>query len=326
MTGLHEDLAVFVVRLLDDFGDREHRSHACVVGGERFGPFVAGLRLESLLERFANLVLHRVVHLRLCVLLEAERLAEVREELGFDRTDRNPFSVTRRIDVIKRIATGEQDFARACDFAGREILIDRKRHQGKHAFGRRHIEEASLAVSTATHQRRHDGHRCVHATACAVRNGGAGNRRPPVFARLGASEKTRHREVVDVVSRPGRSRAVLAVARRRAIDDARVALGNIRVANTKAVDDAGPKALDHDVGILGKPKETFAPAFRLHVDRNVLEPATRAIGMEGRLNLNAALGGERTDLDNSRAVVGECSRRARGRPNAREIEHGNAVE
>ncbi len=55
-------------------------------------------------------------------------------------------------------------------------------------------------------------------------------------------------EVVDVVARPLRRRAVLAVAAGRAVDDPGIARRHGGVADAQPVDDAGPEALDDDVG------------------------------------------------------------------------------
>ena len=138
--------------------------------------------------------------------------------------------------------------ARPRDRAGREVLVEVQRHEREHAVGDRHVEVRAVAGRARGDERGEDRDHRVHAAAGAVADGRAGQRRAAVGVAAGAVEVAADREVVEVVAGPLRVRAVLAVAGGRAVDDAGVHRVHRLVADAEPVDDAGPEALDHDVG------------------------------------------------------------------------------
>jgi len=128
------------------------------------------------------------------------------------------------------------------------------------------------------------------------------------------------------VAGPARRRALLAVARRGAVDDARVHLLHVLEADPEPRDDPRAEALDHDVGALREPQERGLPRRRLQVEPHALRAAAARIGEEAGLELHAAPLRRRADLHDRRAVVAEDARAARRRPDRREVEHGDAGE
>ena len=70
-------------------------------------------------------------------LLAPERAAEVGPEPGLDRGDRRPAAVPALVHVVARVAAGEQAVAGAGYLAGREVLVDRERHQRDDTVGDR---------------------------------------------------------------------------------------------------------------------------------------------------------------------------------------------
>src|SRR5690606_8893483 len=120
--------------------------------------------------------------------------------------------------------------------------------------------------------------------------------------------------------------AVLAVAARRAVDEARVPRAEVLEADPEARRDAGAVALEEHVGGRGEAEKRVASRRRLEVDVEALEAAAGAVAVERRADLHRPLLRRRTDLDDARAVVGEDARGARRRADARQVEDGDPVE
>ncbi len=155
-------------------------------------------------------------------LLAAELAAEVGEELRLDRADRDPAAVPAGVHVVAGEAAGQQVVPRGRDRARREVLVQVQRHQGQHAVRHRDVEVRADTVGRPGHQCRQDRDHRVHPAARTVADRGAGQRRPAVGVAARAVEVAADREVVEVVAGPLRVRTVLAVARGRAVHDARV--------------------------------------------------------------------------------------------------------
>ena len=154
----------------------------------------------------------------------------------------------RCVGGVAGVAARRARRGRARVAARGQLLVDGQRHEPQHAVGHRHVEVGALARRGPPGQRGGDGQRGLHAAGGGVGDGGAGQRRRAVGPRRAHGQVAADGEVVDVVAGPLRARAVLAVAARRAVDDARIARRHRLVADAEAVDDAGPEALDHHVG------------------------------------------------------------------------------
>src|SRR5690606_32490039 len=105
-------------------------------------------------------------------------------------------------------------------------------------------------------------------------------------------------EVIDVVPDLVAVRAVLAVARDRAVDEARVARREGRVVDPEALRDAGPEALEHDVCAVDQAKKDLTPRLALEIQRHAAlvaseerdADAERIVGCGDREHLHAEVG------------------------------------
>ena len=166
----------------------------------------------------------------------------------------------------------------------------------------------------------------MHAAGGAVGDRRARQRRLAARAAARGVEVAAEREVVQVVPGPAGGRPGLPVARRRAVDDARVRARDVLVRDAEPRHDAGPVALEHHVGLRGEREERVAPLRRLQVDARLLPAAPRAVRPERGLGLHAGLPRRRADLHHARPVVREQPRAPRPRPDRREVEHGDPRE
>ena len=162
------------------------------------GPSVAthssrGRPRERGAEVGADRVLHRVVGLVREPLLAAERAAQVRVEVRFDRRDRDPVVVEAAVHVVAGVAAGEDVVARARHLAGREELVDVQRHEREHAVGDRDVERRALPRRGPPHERGEDRDHGLHAAARRVADRRAGQRGTAV----GGTPRT-----VEVAARP----------------------------------------------------------------------------------------------------------------------------
>ena len=124
--------------------------------------------------------MHGVVHLVRYPLFATDEPAEVRPEVGLDRGDCQPAAVGCFVRVVTRVPAGEQPVARLRDDAGREVFVDRERHQREHTIGRGDVEIRTFTGRAATYQRGQDRYHCMHPAAGAVGNGRPGHRRAAV--------------------------------------------------------------------------------------------------------------------------------------------------
>ena len=168
--------------------------------------------------------------------------------------------------------------------ASSQLFVDGQRHQPQHAVGHRDVEIRAHPAVRPAGQRRRNGQRGLHAPGGGVGDGGAGQRWGPVGAGRGHGQEATHGEVVEVVAGPLGVRAVLAVAARGAVDDARVAIGNGGVADAQAVHHAGTEALDDHVGRLREGEESRTAVVVLQIEQRAPHAAMAAVGEELRLN------------------------------------------
>ena len=113
---------------------------------------------------------------------------------------------------------------------------------------------------------------------------------------------------------------VLAVARDRAVDEARVRRGERRVVDPEAGGDAGTEALEHDVGIRREPAEDVAPGGVLQVEPH----AALVAGEERHADAEGIVG--RGDRQHVGPEVGEERRAEGARELTREVENADVRE
>jgi hypothetical protein len=185
----------------------------------------------------------------------------------------------------------------------------------------------AAARALAPEQGQHDAERAVQAGPRVV--GDQVERDHRLLAPRVADEvqHARQREVVHVVRRVIAIRTVLAEARQRAIDDARVQRANRLVVGAEALHHTGPEALDDDVGRRGQLAEDRLAVGRLHVERHRplvavgegVDRAAHPLVAGGSLRIG------RLDLEDLGAHVGQHHRRHLGRRDARELENLDPV-
>ena len=145
-------------------------------------------------------------------------------------------------------------------------------------------------------------------------------------------EHARDREVVEVVPRPRRVRAVLAVAADRAEDDARVRAAERLEADAEPVHDAGPERLDDRVGAGGEAEERGGALRAAEVEGDgalvPLHGVERAglLARDRREPAQPVAAVARLDLHDVRAEVGEDHRREGPGEEAAEVEDADAGE
>src|SRR5208282_3503847 len=133
--------------------------------------------------------------------------------------------------------------------------------------------------------------------------------RRPALAAAGHAHQSRHslRDLVEagkVAQRSGR-----AEARDAATDDARIACGQLRVAETHRIHDTGAEIVDHDVGRIDQPFHQRAAFGTLEVD---LDALFRSIRAQEKIAVDAAgvpelraRAAHRFDLEDFGAIVTE---------------------
>ena len=110
------------------------------------------------------------------------------------------------------------------------------------------------------------------------------------------------------------------------VDDPRVELSRLLVADADAVGDAGPEVVQHDVGPREQPVDDLLALVRLQVDGEALLPARRLEVQHPAGHVAAVVALRRLDLDHARSEVGEQARAERRRVVRREVHHRHAVE
>ena len=109
-----------------------------------------------------------------------------------------------------------------------------------------HVDVLAAPGFMAVMHRRQDADDAVHGTGCHIGDLHVGQHRPRLLAsRVG--HVAGPRKIVDVVPRAHGHRPCLPVAGQRAVDQPRVQLLQLLVAQTKFVHDAGPELLQQDI-------------------------------------------------------------------------------
>ena len=201
---------------------------------------------------------------------------------------------------------------------GRERRIGRVLH--------RHFDDAALAGALALVQRGHD--RAIEVDAGAeIADGRTGLDRRLV-GEAGRIDDAAHRLHDQIHGRVVAIGAGLAVARARAIDQARIDLVQGGGADAQAIHHARRKVLDQDVGPRGHLAQQFAALFGLEIERHRL-----LVGIEhgewqgGAAHVATAaqmLAAERLDLDDLGAGHGHQEGRVRPVIDVRQVDHRDA--
>ena len=167
---------------------------------------------------------------------------------------------------------------------------------------------------------------------------GALDRRP--VGKAGEPQQAPEPEVVGVVTGTLGVGPRLAIARDRAVDDPRVDLSQGLVADAEPVENAGPKALEHDVVMRGQAQEGVAAGVGLQVDADralaaVERQVERRAGAEGLLGVGAVVGRRPAhvvpaarvlDLDHIGPEVGQQQRAEAARQQTGEIQNPDVAK
>ncbi|MNL23785.1 hypothetical protein D3C87_1451880 [compost metagenome] len=155
------------------------------------------------------------------------------------------------------------------------MVGDHPAHRGERGFQHRHIEEIALGAR-GVRQRRRDGEGRRDAAdgvgdriAHAVRRG---------FGVAGDAHHARHALDDLVVGGQVRERAVLAEARDRAVDQARIHSLQVFMAKVEPLHHAGPEVLDQHIGAGHELAEDLLAARVLEVERD--RALARVLGEE----------------------------------------------
>ena len=267
---------------------------------KRLDPLVAGPGGEGGREGGPDGRLRFVVELGTRQLGTAECAAQVGEELGLDRTDRDPLVVGRLVGAVAGVAA-RQDVVAGLDVAAeRELLVDDEGHEPQDALRDGDVEVGAVPRGGPGGQGGRDGERRLHAAGGGVGDGGAGEGRRTAGPRRAHGQVPAHGEVVDVVPGPLGVRPVLAVPGGGAVDQAGVARRDGVVADAQPFDDAGAKALDDDVRRVGQGEKGVLALGVLEVEQDATHAPLPAVGEERGLDRRCARRGHRTHLDDAR--------------------------
>lgn len=185
------------------------------------------------------------------------------------------------------------------------------------------VDDLALAVRTRVLEGGEDADDEVEGAARVVADEVGGDRGRAV--RIGAdhAEGAGDRDVADVVSRGRGERSVLAPAGHPAVDEPRVAGEAGLGADAEAFGDAGPVALDQDVGARDEVEHGGGAVLGLEVDE---DGALVAVGeVPGRVDAEAGAAGA-VDADDVGAEVGEEHGGEGARADAGELDHAHPGE
>ena len=226
----------------------------------------------------------------------------------------------RRVGVAaaRRFLAGEQVSLR---------LVTEGRH---HRVEERHIHPAGAAVALPGEERRQDAVRGHHAGA-EVRERGAHLRR---FAlrRTGETHPAAFALHDGVVTRSVGERAVLAVRGNGTPDEPRIPLRHFFGGKPQPRQRARAEVLDQHIAPCEQPRERFASALRLQVQRDAAFPPVHCeeVGAfavrEGRTPGARVVAGGWFDLEDLGAEVGEQHGGVRAGEDAREVGHAHPGE
>ncbi len=177
-------------------------------------------------------------------------------------------SVTRLVDVIKRVRAVERILAADFKCSTSEVLRRRNGQQREHHVEHRNVNVLALACALARHQRREDGKRRDHAAGQVGDLHAGDHRRAALVGRQ--SQDARQRQVIHIVTAAVAVRPRLPEACQRAVDDARVHLLDRLIADAQAVNDARSKLFENDIGGGGEFEKDGAARVLFEVERNRL--------------------------------------------------------
>ena len=266
----------------------------------------------------ADLVLHGVVESGASIhCSQPSARQRLRAEARLDRGDRQPPAVGAAVDVVAGVAAGEDVVARAR--APRRSRGTRRR-RAPSARARRRPPTRRGTRPRPSRARRTSAAR-IAITACipppalsaTVAPGSGG---PPSAPRPRAVEVAADREVVEVVAGPLRVRAGLAVAARRAVDDARGSRArDVRRSRCRARSTTPGRKLSITTSARAASRRNASrPGVGLEVEQHALHAAVRrctrrTAARSARRRASAAA----PTFTTVGAVVGQPARRARRR-------------
>ena len=264
---LDEDLARLHVWVVGGLAELEDRRHAGVGTVEDRAPLVAGPRLEARGDQGPEVV--ELVELELAgrLVLDAEQLDELGEELRLQRADGHVLAVGGLVDVVERRATVEQVAGPALvEGSGGE-------ERGEHdvevcgAVDDRGVDHLPLSRHLALEQCGQDADDEVRRSAAEVADQVRGELRLLLHLAQ-AVQSAGDRDVVHVVAGGLAPRAVLAPAGHPAVDQPRVAGVADVGADAEPLGDARTHALDQDVGVGDEVEDDLRGTRVLEVQRH----------------------------------------------------------
>jgi hypothetical protein len=138
-------------------------------------------------------------------------------------------------------------------------------------------------------------------------------------AALHRAEHSRDRDVVDVMTRHHRHRAVLAVTGHAAVDEPRVAGEQFIRPEAEPLHDTGPESLDQRVGGVDEPQHEASILVALEVDRDQRSPAVHDVrGADDEARV--ARGLRALEAQDVRAHVGQHHRGERAGADAPDLD------
>ncbi|KAF5289622.1 hypothetical protein FQR65_LT20784 [Abscondita terminalis] len=317
--GFGEGGARAVVGMLRGLVPVEHGREAGVAAFEQLAPLVTRAGAEHVgqaqLEQGPARGIHLAVEQRI---LDAAALAQFGIELGLDGADGDVLAVGAGIGVVEGGAAVEHVLAAlVAPLALGLEAVHEGRQQGR-AVGHGRVDDLAPAAAPGLVQRGQQAHGQQHAAAAEVAH--VVQRRHGRLARAADGvQRAGEGDVVDVVPRRMRQRAMLAPARHAAVDQARVAFQAGPGPQAQALHDAGPKALDQQVGARDQGHGGGLALLAAQVD---LDLAAAARGDVLCIDRRA---GPR-DAQHLGAQVGQQHGAERPRAQARELDHANALK
>src|SRR5690606_7921409 len=212
-----------------------------------------------------------------------------------------------------------------------EVAREAEERERDRRLGHRDVDEATLAGAASVLERGEDADRAEEAAADVgdlharrLRGAADGAREP---------EHAAARNVVEIVARAILERAVLAVARDGAVDEARVVLLERLIAEAEALHHAGTVALDEHVVLGDELEERGAPGLALEVEDDAALAPVEPVEHRAHPVVRERVGGARAvaeagvfELVDLGAQVAEDHRAEGGGEEAREIEDLDPLE
>src|SRR5271165_181505 len=279
----------------------------------------------------------------------AHPLAERLPELRLERTQRDP-AVGALIRAVADQRSRQRQIAPARNRPVGEVARRHERKPGQRAVGHRYDHQLPFARalgarahgaragrgSVALTQRRQDPERRHQRTAADVGDLARGLHRLTA-ALAGQSQEADQPQVVHVVPGGIALGTVLAVARDRAVDDARVLRAHALIAHAEAVEHAGTEGLEHDVVLADERQQHFLAALVLQIEPDrALVAVERQEQRRARALVRAVVVGRRPadvvahagvlDLQHIGTEVRQQQRAEAAREKPRQIEHADALE